>query len=47
MSIGSCVYRRGDTYSFRCRVPAHLRAKTRKQDLVFAVGTRDRDVARL
>lgn len=47
MGIGSFVYRRGDTYSFRCRVPAHLRAKTRKQDLVFALGTRDRDVARV
>ncbi|MBF0876930.1 site-specific integrase [Gluconobacter cerevisiae] len=47
MGIGSFVYRRGDTYSFRCRVPAHLRAKTRKQELVFAVGTRDRDVARV
>lgn len=47
MGIGSFVYRRGDTYSFRCRVPAHLRAKTRKQDLVFAVGTRDLDVARV
>lgn len=28
MGIGSFVYRRGDTYSFRCRVPAHLRTKT-------------------
>ncbi|EHH67469.1 site-specific integrase [Gluconobacter morbifer] len=47
MGIGSFVYRRGDTYSFRCRVPAWLRSRVAKQDVVFAVGTRDRDVARI
>ncbi|MBF0863476.1 MAG: site-specific integrase [Gluconobacter potus] len=47
MGIGSFVYRRGDTYSFRCRVPADLRSRVAKQEVVFALGTRDKDVARV
>ncbi|WP_367160852.1 DUF6538 domain-containing protein [Kozakia baliensis] len=39
MPIGSFVYRRGDTYSFRVKIPAHMRSRVRRRELLFALGS--------
>ena len=46
MSLGTFVYRRGDSYSFRCAVPARLSERVPIRHLVRGLGTRDAATAR-
>ena len=46
MAIGTFLTRRGDTYSFRCRMPARARSLIKRRDVVKGLRTRDSSTAR-
>ncbi len=47
MVNGSYLLRRGDTFSFRCRVPMDLRQRTQRREIVRALGVSKHIVAKL
>lgn len=46
MRYGENVLRRGDRWFFRCRVPSEFVQSVGKREVVYALGTSNRDVAR-
>ncbi|WP_369334005.1 DUF6538 domain-containing protein [Acetobacter sacchari] len=46
LRYGGNVLRRGDRWFSRCRVPSEFVQSVGKREVVYALGTGDRDVAR-